>query len=164
MFVYGPGRLVNLMGITNGYILTFLVAVFGGISALSSTSFYFFEITLVLGGLNPYIVGILGGLGLSVGDSFFFLLGNKGREVIEHYKRSKLGRFSKWLSRRPNWIIPFIAFIYSGMTPFPNDVLMVGAAIADIKYKKIIIPIILGNIFLTTVIALLALRGIIFIT
>ncbi|MDB4303794.1 hypothetical protein N9934_03280 [Desulfosarcina sp.] len=159
MFYIGPEELINEIGVRNGYILAFFMAVFGGVSALSSTSFYVVEVGLVLGGLNPYIVGVLGGIGLSVGDTLFFFLGNRAKRTVVNYRKKWMGHFSKWLNRRPKWIVPIIAFVYSGLTPLPNDVLMIAAAFSDIKYRRIIVPVLLGNIFLTTIIAIAALNG-----
>ncbi len=159
LYFYKPSGIVNLMGVRNGYILIFIIAIFGGVSSFTSASFFTTLITLAIGGLNPFFLGIVGGIGVTVGDSLFFYFGYNGRSLIPKRVLKKIDRFSRWISTRHNWFVPVVAFVYAGLTPLPNDILMVSLAVANIKYKRIVIPVLLGNMFLVTVVAFLAVKG-----
>lgn len=80
-YFYTPEELVSKIGVTNGYIFLFLSAALGGVSTLTSSSFYTTVFTLVSGGLNPFLVGLVGGVGVTIGDCIFYYLGYKGKKV-----------------------------------------------------------------------------------
>lgn len=153
LYIFGATKLVSYFGVHNGYILSFFIASFGGFSSLTSTSFFLTFVTLVKGGLNPLILSVLSGIGLSLGDSFFFYFGYNGRSFINKRVKKKIDKFSDWLETRKPWAVPIIAFIYAGLTPLPNDILMMSTSLAGIKFKRIILFVTLGNIVATLIVA-----------
>ena len=78
LYFLTPEQIVELMGVRNAYILTFFVSFFGGFSAGGSVSFISLLITLVLGGLNPFYLGLIAGFSLTIGDMIMFYAGFKG--------------------------------------------------------------------------------------
>jgi len=47
--------------------------------------------------------------------------------------------------------IPFIIFGYFVLAPLPNEVILIPLAIIGYKYKKLIIPLIIGNVLHHTI-------------
>lgn len=152
----GTQRIVELIGTNNSYIILFIVGTTGGVSTLTSSSFYTTLSTFAVGGLNPFLLAVIGGLGISIGDTIFYLLGKKGEESLPSKARKITKKFSHWIENRPAWLVPIVTFVYSGMTPFPNDILTVSLGLARYRYLYMIIPLILGNIFLTGLVAFVA--------
>lgn len=158
-----PTEIVGILGIKNAYILTFFVSLFGGFSAGGSVSFISLLVTFTLGGLNPIYLGIIAGIALTIGDIIMFYFGSKGRELIEGkwdkklIKLAKLFEKKKWLKK----MTPFLAYLYIGLTPFPNDILLFFLAAIKYPAKKMNIIILLGDLTFPLMVTLLTARGII---
>lgn len=154
--IIGTTKIVDFLGAHNSYTILFIVGALGGVSTITSTSFYTTLSTFANGGLNPYYLGIIGGIAITVGDSLFYYLGRKGEESLPKKARKFTRKFGEWMQERPKWIVQLITFVYSGCTPLPNDILTVSLGISKYTYKNILLPLVLGNIFLTTIVALIA--------
>jgi|GEM_PF-308295 len=201
LWTVGPEQMVSYIGVQNGYLIGFFLATFGGMSTLSSASYFatiitlaagglnpyllavvagfglligdslFFylgksgrtAITLAAGGLNPYLLAVVAGFGLLIGDSLFFYLGKSGRTAFSDQFHERLDRLTRWIMRRPNWLVPIIVYIYVGFTPLPNDIFMIALALSGYPYKKMVIPLLLGDITIVLITALLASHGIQFL-
>ena len=126
---------------------------FGGFSSISSAGFFATFIAFATGGANPWLLGIAAGAGLTIGDSFFYYLGLQGRGILSEKFRKQINRLSNWFSKQKSWKVQVFVFIYAGFMPLPNDILSVSLAIAGYPYKKIIAPLLLGNIIFMTLLA-----------
>lgn len=159
IYFINPKEIVEIIGVRSGYILVFSIAALGGFSSFSSTSFFTTVATLANGGMSPLFLGLAGGLGLTIGDSIFYYLGFKGKKVVSDtdskWKKS-INRISTWLKRGPDWLIQIFILIYAGFTPLPNDFLVVSLGLTKYPYKKMIGPILIGDIIATTIFAYLA--------
>lgn len=153
IFIVGTERIVEFIGVSNTYLVLFLVGTFGGVSTITSASFYSTLTTFAHGGAKPLILGLVGGVAITIGDSLFFLLGKKGEESLPKHLRESTGKFSSWLEKKPGWIIPLVTLFYSGFTPLPNDILMVSLGVSRYRYLYILLPLLLGNIILTSFVA-----------
>jgi membrane protein YqaA with SNARE-associated domain len=153
-FFINPQELVESLGVTNSYIILFFVALIGGTSSLTSSSYYATIIAFAISGLNPFIMALVAGVGLSIGDAIFYLLGIWGRNNISGRAKHLVEKGSRWLLRKPKWLVQIIVYLYTGFTPFPGDVLMVTLSFARFPYKSFVIAGLLGNITLVLVVAL----------
>ena len=149
----GPREIVEFIGVENGYLVAFLVAAFGGLSSVSSASFYATLVTLAAGGLDPLLLGLIAGTGITIGDCLFFYLGHTGGHLITGRLRHFFEYLSRWLQKGPKWFVPVIVFVYAGFTPLPNDILTISLAMAKIHWQRIILPLWAGNIILVILIA-----------
>lgn len=149
---YGPETVVEFIGVENAYLATLLLAATGGLSSLTAGPFYATLATFAAGGVDPYLLGIIAGIGISIGDSLFFVLGRRGLTQTRLNNNPFVARLRAWLERAPQWTVPLTAFVYTSATPFPNDVLMVSLGLLR-QYYWLIIPFVLaGNILHTTII------------
>lgn len=160
LYFYTPEEIVNEVGPQRGYLLAFAVATFGGVSTITSSSFYTTIYILADGGLNPFYLGIIGGLGITIGDSLFFYLGYRGKDVLKGRMRRYSKKLSKWIKKKPKWLIEVLTFFYAGFTPFPNDVLMIALAISNIRYKMILPALLAGNLAAVLIFSYFASKGI----
>lgn len=145
--IVNPEMLVQRIGVKNGYSIAFVISLFAGISAPTSATAYSFIATLIRGGLEPLLLGILTGFAFSVGDMLWFTLGSKGRNLITGNIDDKIKRVSAYIMEKNiERYIPIIGYIYITFSPFPNDWLLLFLAAIQFSPKKAYILIILGDI------------------
>lgn len=149
----GPSAIVSWIGADHGYLVVFLVAAFGGVSSLTAPSYFTTIVTMAAGGLDPILLGVLGGIGVTIGDSLFFFFGRNGRVILPDRWQRRLDRFGQWLKRGPRWAIPLAMFLYAALTPFPNEFMTISIGLTGTRYRRIILPLLLGNITITIAIA-----------
>jgi membrane protein YqaA with SNARE-associated domain len=155
-----PIKITETIGIQNSYLLTFFVAFLGGSSILIPFPYYLFIITFGAGGLNPFLLGIIGGLGLALGDSITYFIGYKGKEVLPH-KVQKIFNKIRIICSKRSWLMPFFLFIYGAIIPIPNDLIILPLGLGRYPYWKMAIPLTIGNMIYTTGLALLGYYGLV---
>ena len=155
-----PDQIVGKMGERNSYIILFLISAIGGVSSISASSYYLAVSVFASGGLNPIVLGFIGGIGVTIGDSLFFYLGKKGKEISSKELHKKTNKIYRWINKSPKGFIPFFVYIYAGFTPAPNDLMTVPLGFLGYPYKKMIIPLLFGNITATILISYLSIYGI----
>lgn len=160
LFHFGPTQIVETLGVENSYGIMFLMSVFGGVSTFTSVSYLATLGALAIGGLDPFLLGLVAGTGLLISDSFFFYLGKEGRRAAGGKPKEWADRFEAWLRKQPRWMVPVVTYLYTGLTPLPNDVLTIALAFAEVKFRRIVLALWLGNMTLTTLVAYLAIEGI----
>ena len=155
-------EVVEKIGVGNGYLIAFIVSFFGGFSAGGSISFIIVLITCVAGGLNPLYLVIVAGISLVIVDLLMFYIGSKGRDLIKGRLHKGLVNVAEFFKKRQwlNKTIPFIMYAYIGLTPFPNDIIILFLAMIKFPAKKIYLPIILGDLTFTLTVTLLTAQGI----
>lgn len=156
MYLVGPERIVEYVGVENSYILMFVIALVGGASTLTAPSLFTALITFAAAGLNPLILGVMTGVGLTLSDSLFFYFGLRGRMLLGGKWLERSLNLRRWFLSKPSWVPPLIVFLYTGFTPLPNDFLTVSAALAHIRFRQIVLSLLLGNTTLAIIIASLS--------
>jgi membrane protein YqaA with SNARE-associated domain len=160
LYIIGPEQIVAKIGVNNAYILIFFMALFAGFSAWTSTVFLIALVSLALGGINPFGLGLIAGIGLSIGDIFMFFVASRGRKIIGGKWDKRIKKFSKKIKHKNSKWIAFLSYVYIGLTPFPNDFLIIFLGIIEYPIKKIYPVIILGDLTFTGLVAVLASKGI----
>ena len=159
LYFYNPEEIVGLLGVHNSYVMAFLISMFGAFSSFTTFSTYPAVITLAAGKINPYFLGVAAGIGLSIGDILFFYFGVTVRGVVSETFKERLQKILKRLKNKPDYIIQAFVFLYVGFTPFPNNVLTGSLALIAYPFKKVALPLILGDLVLPTLAAVLAYYG-----
>lgn len=159
VFQFSPERIVQALGIENGYLIIFLLAMVGGLNMFTGIPYHLVLVTLGAGGLNPFLLGLSTGIGVMMGDSVSYLVGYHGREVLSPRFQALFGRVYTWALTQPSWRIPLMLFLYGSLIPLSNDVLVIPLGIAHYPYWKLMIPLGLGNIVFNTGAALLGAYG-----
>jgi hypothetical protein len=149
----GADGIVARIGVRNGYLIAFLMASAGGLSTATSVPLYPTLATFAAGGLEPLLLGLAAGTGLSIGDSLFFLIGLEGRRASSGRLEDRLQRMSAWFDRRPRLALRLAIFAYAGLTPFPNDVMVMTLAASGVRYRLILPSLVTGNLTLATLVA-----------
>lgn len=158
--VINPKNIVNYFGIKNIYISLFIISLFAGISSFTTTPLYLAVITFSLGGGNLFLIGFIGGSGMIVGDSLFFHIGRKTRDITNKEFNQKIKQFSDYLDKKHHNLIPFIIIFYCVFVPLPKDFLLAALGLSRYTYKRALIPVLIGNIIGITLLAILTFNGI----
>ncbi|KKU03865.1 MAG: hypothetical protein UX06_C0032G0005 [Candidatus Giovannonibacteria bacterium GW2011_GWA2_45_21] len=66
LFYVHPARIILAIGVNNIYIATFLLAIIGGVSAFTATSFYAALFAFALGGANPFLLALFSAPGVLI--------------------------------------------------------------------------------------------------
>lgn len=155
MIYLGPEAVVSWIGIENGYLLMLLVSLFGGVSSIGGALYVTTILTLAAGGLNPFLLGLASGVGVSIGDTVYYYLGWRGAHVLPHDSpvTNRVRHLSEWLRRQPLRLRAMVIYGYTAFTPFPNDILTILLGITRQPYLLVIPALALGNVTHTILIA-----------
>ena len=159
LYFITPQELVSFIGVRNGYILSFLFGVLSAAATFTALSYYPAIITLAAGGLNPFLLGLIAGAGMTVGNSLYFYLGSEGRNILSERMEKAAYKVLSWIENKPGFIVQILIFLYVGFTPFSNNLLTATGGVTGYPFKKIIFPLFLGNIVLTSSLAYLTTLG-----
>ena len=148
---------------TFGYLGVFIASILGSATVILPTPL-FLLIFFAGGVLNPFLVGIIAGVGSAIGELIAYAVGFGSRKLIEKrkvtLKKKGLGEWlvkgQKWMHKRGGF---FVVFIFAA-TPLPDDV--IGIICGSIRYdlKKFFIAVALGKIILSLVLAYAGFYGI----
>ncbi len=132
-----PEEIVHFIGVENSYFITFIIASIGGLSSFTGAILFSSIIVFAAGGSEPFLLGLVGGLGIFISDSVFYLLARFGRRAISKKYSIQIDNFLVWFKKTPEWIVFLFVYLYLGFTPLPADILMIAIAFAGVSYKRI---------------------------
>jgi membrane protein DedA with SNARE-associated domain len=160
LYIYDTQAFVEMLGAKNGYIIMFLVALFGGVSSLGAVTYITTLLTLASGGLSPMYLAIASGIGVSFGDTVYFYLGKRGlRKYItqqkERHQKIKewIEKISSWFDKKSNTVLFFGIYLLTALTPIPNDITAMTSGLANRSYIVTVTALVLGNMTYTFLIA-----------
>lgn len=155
LFFVDAETIVRQIGVSNTYIVAFLLAAVGGLSTLTGISFFTLVATFAEGGSNPWLLGLVGGSGIFISDTIFFFVARGAAEAFRE-KLAKPSRFLvRYLEKLPPWGVLLGIFVYVGFTPLPNDLLMLALAVASVPFVRFAPVLFLGSITIVTITAYL---------
>lgn len=157
---YSVESLIRAIGIQNVYLVAFLLAIVGGFSSITGFSLYAALATFAHGGVSPYVLGAVAGLGIFLSDTLFYFLLFKMKALTTSIQKRSHGLIEKmwrFMYKTPSWIVFFCIYLYAGFAPVPNDLLLVVLVLSGYQYKEFAPFLFLGDltamILLTTVAA-----------
>lgn len=134
--------------VTNyGYAGAFLISIFGNFTIFFPVPF---TITIYAFGatLNPLLLGLVCGVGSTIGEFSAYLVGVGGRKVIE-------GRFEERLESAKRLIERYgatIIFIFA-LLPLPDDIILIPLGVLRYDLKKALGAMFLGKTIMLTFVA-----------
>ena len=159
LFKYTPEEIVERLGLSNSYIVTFLLSMISAFTSVTTFSAYPAIVTLALGEMDPLSLGLVAGAGIAIGDILFFYFGYTVRGITTEKFKKKLTRVLEKVKKRSDLLIQFIIYIYVAFTPFPNNLLTGSLALIGYPFKKVVVPLVLGDITLPVVVAYIVYSG-----
>lgn len=130
-----------------GYAGAFLLSIFGNLTIFFPVPF---TITIYIFGatLNPLILGIVCGLGSTIGEFSAYLVGRGGRELIDDRYGQRLENAKKLVQRYGMFII----FLFAAL-PLPDDLILIPLGMIKYSLRKAIVAAFLGKVTMCVVVA-----------
>ena len=150
LFYFGIDGIIPKTGIHSPYILIFIVALTTGASMFTTSSFYVTLSLIALQGYNPWLLGLISGTGIMLGDTFFYYLGKEARYLDWFVKTKFYKKLCSFVISKPKHVIQIFVFLYAAISPFPNDIIMMILGATNYKYKDFIIPLFFGDVLFMT--------------
>jgi len=150
-----PEGIISIIGVENAYILMFILALVGGLSTFSGVPYHIVLVALAVGGVNPFLLGLVTACGVMLGDSTSYYIGYEGRALMSARVHSVLERLAYIKEKYPR-LLPVIFFFYGALLPFSNDVMVIPMGFLRYPFWRIIGPLGLGNIIFNIGLALIA--------
>lgn len=146
------GELAALIEST-GILGTIIVALIAGLNPVLPVPPATFAPAFNAAGLSiPLIItGYV--IGTVIADSVGYFLARFGSPYLSSNYPKVASRVNHFLDNHNRLVIPFIWF-YSAFVPLPNELMLVPLGLARYDYRKLLLPIILGNIFHHTILVL----------
>ena len=133
-----------------GLIGIILVSIVTGLNAFVPIPPATFAPIFLEVGVPSYVV--IGGfvIGTTIADSIGFYIGTLGRNYA-HHNFSRAMAYTHSLIQKHKALIPFLILSFFMLAPLPNETILIPLAIMGYKYKKLILPLIFGNIIHQTI-------------
>ena len=130
-----------------GYWGAFAVCILGNFSIIIPIPFalivYAFGSTL-----NPLLLGLVSGLGSTIGEMVSYFLGWGGRKMIENRYGSRLDAVEKLIDRYGALSVFLVALL-----PIPDDLLLIPLGMMKFDIKKTFIAMLLGKTIMCILLA-----------
>ncbi|MDF1538354.1 MAG: VTT domain-containing protein [Candidatus Thorarchaeota archaeon] len=131
-----------------GYPGALLISFIGNVTVLFP--FPYIAVLFLLGGagagplgpfyFNPWLLGLFGGVGATIGEMTGYLLGRVGSSYVRTEQTSGFLKFVQKYPRTTPLVLWFLA-----VTPVPDDVLVIPLGIAKYPWKRVLIPQFVGK-------------------
>ena len=131
-----------------GYPGDFIISFIGNATVLVPIPYM--GVTFILGGLqneisgeylfNPFLVGLISGMGAMLGEMTGYLIGYAGGQLIDSSQRNAFGDYIAAHPRATPIVIWFLA-----VTPIPDDILTLPLGAARYSWWKVVIAQLVGK-------------------
>ena len=148
--------LIGVVGSDNVYVLMFVLGTIGGLTTFTGLPYQLILMSFAAGGINPILLGISTALGVMIGDSTMFLLSRKVRTSLSPRVSHFLSLVVGAIDKHPG-MFNIVLFSYGAISPFSNDFIIASFSIAGYSYRRVMLPLALGNICFNIALAYLGL-------
>jgi membrane protein YqaA with SNARE-associated domain len=134
--------------VTNyGYAGAFFISIFGNFTIFFPVPF---TITIYAFGatLNPLLLGLVCGIGSTIGEASAYFVGVGGRKVIEGRYEERLESAKRLIQRYGAMIIFLFALL-----PLPDDIILIPLGVLRYDLKKALGAMFLGKTIMLTFVA-----------
>jgi len=100
--------------------------------------------------LNPFFLALVAALGASIGKTLSYVIGLGGKELLEKKFDKQLKKFKKIFERYK----PSIWLFLIGLTPLPDDPVVIMCGIIRYDFRKYFIALFLGKFILSLILTL----------
>ncbi len=161
LFVLVPAEeIVGRLGVENAYLVVLLLSAVGALGSMTTFSSYPAIVTFAAGGMHPLLLGLVSGIGLTIGDAIFYYFFSELKGLLRGRTKERAVAVGEWLESRPGWVIPAVTYVWVGMLPIANNILTGALALTGYRFRKILAPLFLGNVTFPAAVAYLSMLGI----
>lgn len=142
----GYGRLTEAwtaLALKYGYWGAFLSALVGSVTVVIVFPYTLVVFFLATQGLDPLRLGLLMGLGATIGQLSGYLIGLGGSRFFQRKKPETFDALERIVHARP-WMIQWLLFLFA-VTPLPDDLLFIPLGMLRYGWVRITIPTLIGK-------------------
>lgn len=155
LYLVSPDAIIAHIGVSNAYAIIFILSILGGMMTFSGIPYHLFLVTFVLSGLNPYLLGMIAGIGVTIGDMTSYMAGYYGRALVPRRIEVFMSKLEVLRESHPR-LLPLIFLLYGSLVPYSSDVLTVPMGLIRYPFWKLMIPLGIGSMIFNVGLALLA--------
>ncbi len=137
--------IVSYVGVERAPFLMFLLGMIGGLSTFTGIPYHLVLMGLAAGGASPWLLGLSTAVGVMIGDSTTYFLSRGVKTSVSGKIATWLASVSETMSAYPRLLTPGLV-VYGMMSPFSNDFIVASLTLMGYSYRRIIIPLTIGNI------------------
>lgn len=135
-----------------GYLGVVIISFIAGLNAIVPVpAATFVPIFTSAGLIMPLIITAMV-IGTTLADLLAWYIGVFSRKAAIA-KYPKLQSFALKLQDQKKWYIISFLFLYASLAPVPNEIILVPLALAGVKLRILILPLLLGTVIYNTVLA-----------
>lgn len=153
--IVSPDELITWIGVENAFVFLFLLAFLSGVLAFSGIPYHWVLVAFALSGLNPWLLGAVAALGVTLGDSTSYLIGYYGHSMVPTDWHGIIEKLNAFMAKYPR-LVPLFFFVYGSVAPFSNDLIGITMGVARYPIWRVMVPLGLGNVVFNTTLAFLA--------
>ena len=147
---------------TFGYAGIFLVSMLSTATILfPAPGFLFIVAAGTVSSLNPWIIALVSGAGMTIGELTGYALGRGGTRALDKGKMLDKGK-QKWLKRGEGWFRKGRGFLFIfifAATPLPDDVTGILGGMFNYDIKKFMLATFLGKVLMNLVLVFAGATG-----
>lgn len=134
----------NEYGYWGIYLGVFLISIFGNFTVIFPVPYTIalIVISIIVPGVNPILLGLVGGLGAGLGEVSAWLIGRGTQEMIGD--KESIARMKGYVDA--GWA-PFLIFLFAA-TPLPDDAFLIVLGVAQYSIWKTLVWCFLGKFVL----------------
>lgn len=138
--------LLNLVN-DYGYLGAFIGSLLGNITIALPTP-YALLVAALGTNLNPFILGIVSGLGSTIGEVVSYFVGYAGRKIMNEQQKERLEIVKRLLEK-----YGFLTIILFAVTPLPDDLILVPMGMMRFDLKTLVFTVWIGKTILALFLA-----------
>ncbi len=131
------------LAIRYGYVGAFLAALIGNLTVIIVFPYTIATFFLATQGLDPFVLGVLTGVGAWLGELSGYLIGRLGTNRFRTAKPTEFEALEKIVRYRPRFV-QWLLFLFSAL-PLPDDVLFIPLGILRYPLWSLFWPSVLGK-------------------
>jgi membrane protein YqaA with SNARE-associated domain len=128
-----------------GYLGVLLTGIIVGLNTIVPIHAATFSPIFITAGLPLSMIIFFLAVGTLIADMLAFALGHVSRDFVKEKYPKIYGYATKIHTEKSHLLIPIVT-VYAAIVPFPNEAILIPLALAGTNPKKLIIPLIIGNI------------------
>jgi membrane protein YqaA with SNARE-associated domain len=134
----------NEFGYWGIYLGVFFISIFGNFTVIFPVPYTIalIVISIIVPGVNPFLLGLMGGLGAGIGEVSAWLIGRGAEEMLKDSQN--IQRMKTYVD---NGWAPFLIFIFAA-TPLPDDAFLIVLGLAQYSIVKTLVFCFLGKFVL----------------
>lgn len=128
-----------------GYGGVVLVAIIGGLNIFLPIPAFTLTPIFTAAGLSLPLIILALTIGTIIADYIGYLFGHISKPILYSRYPRVITHLENSITTKPKLLIP-ITFVFAAFIPLPNEVLIIPVAVLGVKFRRIFLPLLFGNL------------------